>query len=432
MNFIKKIFHWKIALLSNIIYGFPSKKMILIGVTGTKGKSSTCRFIASILEKAGYNVGLLSTVEIQINKERHLNNKKMTMLGRGLIQKMLKKMVKSGCQYAVVETSSEGILQYRHLGIDYDIVVFTNLGEEHSERHGGFENLKKDKGKIFANLKNKKNKIINGKKIDKIIIVNADDVNHDYFFNFNADKKIKYGIKNNRADIIGQIISSDENGTNLRVGDNEFKILVPGNFNTYNALSAIAVAKSQSINEARMAEGISSVKNIKGRMEKIIGSQPFQVIVDYAHEPMSIQCLFESLKKFNNFNGKLIGVIGSDGGGRDKKKRHKIGYLSAKYCDYVVITDVNCYNEDPVLIAQMVASGVQDGGKIENKSFFIEIDRYKAIKKAFSLAGKGDMVVITAKGSEPFMAMAKGKKLPWNDSKISKELLQKMGYLYDS
>lgn len=428
MNWLKKIFHWKIALLANIFYGFPSKKLIVIGVTGTKGKSSTCKFIASILENAGYKVGLLSTIEIQINEERILNDKKMTMLGRGLIQKMLKRMVNAGCDYAVIETSSEGIMQFRHLGINYDVVVFTNLGEEHSERHGGFENLKKDKGKIFANLKKSSNKIINGKKIDKIIIVNADDENSDYFYNFEADKKIKYGIQNKTANYVGKILSSNENGSVIEVDGEEYTISVVGLFNAHNALSALAVARSQSVDNLAIKEGISSVQNIEGRMEKIKGSQSFQVIVDYAHEPMSIRGLFESLKNFSDFHGKLIGVIGSDGGGRDKKKRHKIGLITAEYCDYVIVTDVNCYDEDPNSIAQAVADGAREGGKYDEKSLFVEIDRFKAIEKAFLLAKAGDIVVITAKGSEPFIAVAKGKKIPWDDRKIAKNILEKMGY----
>src|SRR3989339_616452 len=151
---LKKIIHFLLAWFAYWFYGRPSRKLLVIGVTGTKGKSTTCRLIASVLEAGGHKIGMLSTVEFQIGEKRWLNNKKMTMLGRGQIQKMLREMVKAGCKYAVVETSSEGILQYRHVGLNYDIAVFTNLGTEHSERHGGFENLKRDKGKIFAGLAN--------------------------------------------------------------------------------------------------------------------------------------------------------------------------------------------------------------------------------------------------------------------------------------
>ncbi|MCX6780112.1 MAG: Mur ligase family protein, partial [Candidatus Magasanikbacteria bacterium] len=146
---LKNLKHFLVAFCAYWYYGRPARKLIVVGVTGTKGKSTTSRFVASALQSGGHKVGLLSTVEFQVGEKRWLNNKKMTMLGLGQIQKMLRDMVAAGCEYAVIETSSEGILQYRHFGLHYDICVFTNLGQEHSERHGGFENLRADKGKLF-------------------------------------------------------------------------------------------------------------------------------------------------------------------------------------------------------------------------------------------------------------------------------------------
>ena len=190
----KKTIHFLLAHLAYWRYGRPSRRLIVIGVTGTKGKSTTCRFIASVLEAGGYKVGMLTTVEFQIAEKRWLNDKKMTMLGRGQIQKMLRDMVKAGCKYAVVETSSEGILQYRHIGLNYDVAVFTNLGTEHSERHGGFENLKSDKGKLFAAL-SAPNKILAGKKVPKISVVNGDDENAEFYLKYKADEKWVFGMR---------------------------------------------------------------------------------------------------------------------------------------------------------------------------------------------------------------------------------------------
>src|SRR3989338_3233690 len=198
MNFqkiFKTFFHWLVPQLADWYYGRPGKKLIIIGVTGTKGKSSTCRFIASVLEAGGYKVGLMSTVEFQIGEKRWLNSRKMTMLGRGQIQKMLRDMVRAGCQYAVVETSSEGILQYRHCGLKYDVAVFTNLGAEHSERHGGFENLKKAKSKLFASLKAPRKHLF-GREVSKVIIVNADDAQALFYQSFSADVYWAYSLKN--------------------------------------------------------------------------------------------------------------------------------------------------------------------------------------------------------------------------------------------
>ena len=170
MNTFKKALHLFIAWAAYLWYGRPARDLIVVGVTGTKGKTTTCRLIASVLEQSGHKVGVLSTVEFQVGEKRWLNDKKMTMLGKGKIQRMLKDMVKAGCRYAVVETSSEGILQYRHYGLLYDIVVFTNLGTEHSERHGGFENLKRGKGKIFADLMKTKNKVFGEWPVPKVIV----------------------------------------------------------------------------------------------------------------------------------------------------------------------------------------------------------------------------------------------------------------------
>lgn len=417
MQFLKKILHFLLAWSAYWWYGRPARKLIVVGVTGTKGKSTTCRLAASVLEAGGNKVGLLTTVEFQIAGKRWLNDKKMTMLGRGKIQSLLKQMVKAGCKYAVVETSSEGILQYRHIGLNYKIAVFTNLGTEHSERHGGFENLKKDKAKIFKNA--------------AIIIANADDVNADYYLNFPAKEKYKFGLRaENHPDIFGKDIESDQLGAKFKVNEQNFRLNILGKFNVYNALAAIAVGKSQKISDAKIAEGLAGVKLVEGRMEMIEAGQNFKVIVDYAHEPMSLTELFSSLREMvgDHRNGgaskKVIAVIGSDGGGRDKGKREAMGEVAGRLTDYVVISDVNCYDEDPAQIAEMLAKGARQAGKKDNLDLFIEVDRRQGITKAISLAGAGDAVVITAKGTEPYIAVAGGKKIPWDDRKVVREILE--------
>ena len=417
MAFIKKVLHFLLAWLAYWFYGRPSRRLIVIGVTGTKGKSTTCRLIASVLQAGGFKVGLLSTVEFQIAEKRWLNDKKMTMLGRGQIQRLLKQMVQAGCQYAVVETSSEGILQYRHVGLNYHTAVFTNLGTEHSERHGGFANLKKHKGKIFAKA--------------KVIIANADDKNADYYLDFPAKEKWAFGVKGNiqypiSNIVLGKNIIADESGSSFEVGENKYKLNILGKFNVYNALAAIAVGRSQKISDAKIAEGLASVKLVEGRMELINEGQNFKVIVDYAHEPLSLTELFKSLRPMAGPGGKVIAVIGSDGGGRDKSKRERMGEITAALTDYVVITDVNCYDEDPARIAEMLAIGARKFGKIDGQNLFIELDRRKGITKAVSLAQACDVVAITAKGTEPYIAAAKGEKIPWDDRKVTREVLSRL------
>ena len=340
---IKNIKHFLIAVGAYWHYGRPARKLIVIGVTGTKGKSTTCKYIASVLQAGGYKVGLLSTVEFQVGEKRWLNDKKMTMLGMGQIQKMLSDMVEVGCQYVVVETSSEGILQYRHYGLHYDIAVFTNLGTEHSERHGGFENLRADKGKLFSSLKKYSHKILNNKKIEKIIAVNLDDENASFYLKYWADKKIGFSLKNNSSPAISatyqaEITTSDELGVHFNVAEKNYHINLVGNFNVYNAIAAIAIGKSQNISDEQIAHGLRSVTKLEGRMEFINAGQNFKVVVDYAHEPMSFAELFKALKHITK--GKVIAVIGSDGGGRDVSKRSKMGEIAGELCDYVVVSDV--------------------------------------------------------------------------------------------
>jgi len=424
---IKNLKHFLIAVAAYWYYGRPARKLIVVGVTGTKGKSTTSKYVASVLQAGGYKVGLMSTVEFQIGDKRWLNDKKMTMLGMGQIQKMISEMVEAGCQYVVVETSSEGILQYRHYGLQYDIAVFTNLGTEHSERHGGFENLRADKGKLFSVLKKYSHKILNGKKIEKIIAVNLDDENASFYLNFWADKKVGFGLQpkiNSAITEVSQanILSSDELGVHFAVADKNYHINLVGDFNVYNALAAIAIGKTQNISEEKIAHGLKAVTKLEGRMEFINVGQNFKVVVDYAHEPMSFTGLFTALRKITK--GRVIAVIGSDGGGRDISKRSKMGEIAGKLCDYIVISDVNCYDEDPIQIAEMLAQGVRMSGKKDDQDFFIVVDRFKGIQKAFSLAQAGDVVVITAKGTEPYIAVANGEKIPWNDRTVATEILE--------
>lgn len=438
---LKGAIHFLLAVAAYWRYGRPSRKLIVIGVTGTKGKSTTCRFIASVLLAAGYRVGLLSTVEFQIADRRWLNDKKMTMLGRGEIQRMLRDMVKAGCRYAVVETSSEGILQYRHYGLNYDVAVFTNLGTEHSERHGGRENLKQDKGKMFRALDSGR-KIIDGQKVPKVIVANLADPEAGFYLCFRADKKYGYAVQQpgrSRSDVprpdvadnpveldknfIATIQSTTAAGTDFSVGAEQYHLNLPGEFNVANALAAIAVGETQRVSYQRRAAGLAEVKYLPGRMEWIDAGQPFKVVVDYAHEPLSYRALFSTLRAMLGLTNKLIAVIGSDGGGRDVGKRGPMGEIAGQLCDYVVVSDVNCFDDDPKEIAEMLASGARRAGKKDDKNLFISVDRRAGIAKALALARPGDVVAITAKGTEPCICVANGRKIPWDDRNVTKELL---------
>lgn len=431
MREIKSFVHWLLAWAAYWYYGRPGRKLIVIGVTGTKGKSTTCRLIASVLEAGGYTVGLLSTVEFQIGAKRWLNLKKMTMLGRGQIQKMLRAMVRAGCQYAVVETSSEGILQYRHAGLAYDIAVFTNLGSEHSERHGGFENLRRDKGKLFAALEAPRKHLFD-RNVPKVIVLNADDAEAPFYRSYPADTYWAYGLKHiplelpiERVD--GRISQLTDTGTIFSANEDEYQLNIIGDFNVSNALAAIAVGFSQGITADQIRRGLLLVSAVPGRMEFIEAGQSFKAVVDYAHEPLSYTALFSTLRhSVAAERGKIIAVIGSDGGGRDVGKRSEMGEIAGRLADYVIVSDVNCFDEDPREIAEMLARGARRAGKKDTVNLFVIVDRRDGIRKAVSLAEPGDVVAVTAKGTEPWIAGAGGEKIPWDDRRVVREEIQKL------
>jgi UDP-N-acetylmuramoyl-L-alanyl-D-glutamate--2,6-diaminopimelate ligase len=423
-GFLLRWYHKTLALMANVFYGFPSNKMVVIGVTGTNGKSTTVHLIAKMFEGAGFKVGATSTVGFKIAGEECLNKKKMTMLGRFALQKLLRKMVAAGCRYAVIETSSQGVEQFRHLGVNYDIAVFTNLTPEHIEAHGGFENYKKAKGKFFAHLTVKPKKMIDGKTVSKVSVVNLDDEHAKYFAEFPADEKIDYGIKN-QTDVRAENIELSSNGSRFRVNGAEFKINLPGEFNVYNALAATAVGVSQGLSLEIISKSLAEVSGVPGRMEFINEGQNFKILVDYAPEPASMEKLYETVRGsgFMSSGGKIIHVLGSAGGGRDKSRRPILGGIAAENADYVIITNEDPYDENPEEIINQVAAGAT--GKEDGVNLFKILDRGEAIAKALGLAHENDLVIITGKGSEQAICVANNKKIPWDDREKVREILRK-------
>lgn len=412
-------YHKVFSLLGANLFFWPSNKMVVIGVTGTNGKSTVTDMISYFLENLGYKVGSTSTVGFKIGSKTWLNDKKMTMIGRLGLQNMLHQMVKSGCQYAVIETSSEGIKQSRHLGINYDVVVFTNLTPEHLESHGGFDNYKNCKLELFRHLTKYKKKIINGKLIEKVIIANRDDNYSSEFLAFDADKKIDFSI-NKESNIQAKDIELKPI-TRFSVNGINFEDNLIGEFNIYNVLAAMSVVHSQGIDISKLIEPLKSFCGTPGRMEFINEGQNFKVMIDYAPEVESLKQLYKTLDLF--YYQKLIHILGSCGGGRDKDRQPIMGAIAGEKADIVIVTNEDPYDDDPMDIIDNVASGAVEKGKILDKDLFKIEDRKKAIEYAISIAGEDDLILITGKGAEQFICVKDNKKIKWDDRRMVREIL---------
>lgn len=413
-SFITSIYHFSLALIGAIFYNFPSRKIKVIGVTGTSGKSTTVKMIERILEDAGKKVASISSISFKIGTKEWENKLKMTMPGRMKIQRFLRKAVNEKCDYAILEVTSEGVDQFRHKFIDFDVCCFLNLKPEHIESHGSFENYKKAKLKLFRELEK-------SKKRNRVIIVNLDDENVRDFLNFKVERKIGFGIYFNNHLVENVVkaenIESRNSGIEFSVKGEKIHLRLPGLFNVYNALCAISVGISQGIPLLKIKNSLENIKKVEGRMEKVI-EKPFQVIIDYAHTPFSLEKVYKTLKE-SYPSSRLICVLGAAGGGRDKWKRPVMGEIAKKYCQKIIITNEDPYNEDPLEIINQVAKGA---GKEAEKI----LDRREAINKALSLAQKGDIIIITGKGSEPWMCVKGGKKIPWSDKKVALEEFQEI------
>jgi len=446
-------YHYLLAWLATLVYGFPSRKLIIIGVTGTAGKTSTVYLVARMLSEAGYKTGFTSTAMFSDGQREWLNDQKMTMPGKFFIARLLRKMVKNHCVYAVVETTSEGIKQFRHRFINYDVLVFTGLYPEHLEAHRGFENYKRAKGRLFSHLKRCPVKYVddsrtvtkpssNLKKLDltrivKTIIVNGDDSHADYFLNFWSEAKIIFTTspQASEADFLdklkgeavvkdfsllkGDQIKTGAFGTSFNVQGQTVSLKLLGHFNVLNALAAASVGLNQGLSWEQIKAGLEVVQGLAGKLEIIDAGQDFTAIVDYSFEPKALEKLYQVINLLPH--QRVIHVLGSTGGGRDKSRRSVLGRLAGSKADLVIVTNEDPYDENPQLIIDQVAAGAEAAGKVLSQNLFKILDRREAIKEAVKLAKKGDLLLFTGKGAEQFICISGGRKMPWDEINVVKE-----------
>ncbi len=397
-------YHAAWALGSAWFYNHPSRTLVVIGVTGTKGKSSVSELVYRLLTEAGYTTALASTIHFTYGKDAEPNLFKMTMPGHGYLQKFLRRAVEQGCTHAVLEMTSEGARQRRHLGIDLDALVFTNLQPEHLESHGGMEHYALAKLSLARALER-------SPKRPRIIVANADDQYGARFLEAAVEVHAPFSVTD------AEPYQADDKSVRFMWRGELLTVPLPGVFNLKNCLATLALGEALGIPTAVMKRALERVDRIAGRAERIEQGQPFDVIVDYAHTPDSLRALYEAYQ-----NKRIIALLGSTGGGRDKWKRPQMGYIAEQYADRIVLANEDPYDEDPRGIVEEIANG------IKTKRPHIILDRREAIHYALSEAREGDTVLITGKGTDPYIMGARGAKEPWSDARVAREELKKLGY----
>ena len=445
------------APISDYFYDSPSKKLVIIGVTGTEGKSSTVSFIWQLLRLCGKKAGFISTVEYSFGDEAIANPQHQTTPEAPIIQHHLNKMLENGCQYAVIESSSHGLSpKTNRLGnVLFDCGVFMNVTLEHLEFHKTFEQYKKDKANLFRLLDCHDHiKEIAGEKltIPSFGVVNLEDPSAKYFidstkkqvYGFTTQGKAGKAATNKEVDLPeipeninyfeGLNICAEKEGisfdVNIHENAEQNKTLqltanLPGAFNAYNIMaSIIAVSKLTNLSYQEVASKVKDVAPIKGRMTVIEQNQPFEVIIDYAHTPSSFETIFPPIRK--RCKGKMIALFGS-GGERDLTKRPLQGKIAASYCDTVILTDEDPRGEDSVELLKMIAVGSQEQGKKLDEDLFIIPDRKKAIRYAFSIAKKDDIILLLGKSHENSI-IYKDYVMPYDEISEAQIALSELGY----
>ncbi len=417
-------FHYFEALAAGFAYRHPSRHMVIIGVVGSKGKTTLANLLWAALSGDGSKVGLIGTANIRIGHEERLNPYHMTMPGRHRMQKVLAEMRQAGCHYAVMEVPSEGQAQWRHVGIYFDMLIFTNVTRELMASHNySLDILHEHNKRVFASL-SQKPKIVQGRLQPKILIANSDAEHFTQYFEHIADIKRSYSVTK-KSDYRATRIETSPRGAKFVINKHSYHIPIPGAINVSNAAGAIAAALELGKSPQVIARGLSELSVIPGRMERIEAGQKFHVIVDYAHEETGMQALMDSAQDMVQKGNKIITLLGAEGGGRDELKRPIMGEIAMRGSDYVVLSNVDPYRDDPEKIIDGVATGVEEASGKLNETYWRITDRRAGIAKALSLATDNDLVLITGKGAEQSIVIG-GKKTAWDDRQVVREELKKL------
>lgn len=396
---IQPLYHQTLAFVGALIYHFPSKEITIIGVTGTKGKSSVVEILNAIFEADGKRTAISGTIRFKIGEKSERNLYKMTMPGRFFIHRFLRDAVNAGCEIAIIEMTSEGARQFRHKFIHLDALVFTNISPEHIESHGSYEKY------IAAKLELARALEVSQKR-PRFMIANADDEHGERFLKSAVEHTLPYSL----SDL--ELYTLNKDDISLVIEGSTIRVPLIGLFNVYNALAAITCARAFGVPMKTIHTALTNLSPIKGRVERFRSPKTAErrvtAVVDYAHTPDSLEKLYKAFEKEPK-----IAVLGNTGGGRDTWKRPEMGRLAGVYAERVILTNEDPYDEDPRKIVEEMLRGIDD----ESKATII-MDRRKAIRTALEEAPDGSVVIISGKGTDPYIMGPNNTKTPWSDAKV--------------
>lgn len=400
-------YHLPLAVFANLAFGYPSRSLSVIGVTGTNGKTTTTKLIAAILAGSGKRTAYATTIEYGIGEKQWTNASKFTTSSAWQLQRFFSEAKQAGCTHVVLETSSHSLDQFRTWGIPYAAAVITNVTREHLDYHKTIAAYRAAKRKLFTGV--------------KIAVVNADMERPEEFFIEEPGKTVVYSTKDTNAGVVASEIELDLSGTRFLALGQSFKLRLPGLFNVENALAAIATGQALGIDTETMRQALASVPGVSGRMELVPNDRRLDILIDYAVTPDSFEKLYQAVKPMQIPGTRIIHVFGACGE-RDRGKRPIMGGIASEHADIIILTNEDPYHEDPERIIDEIEVGVT---KKKDETYFRIFDRREAIRRAITLAEEGDMILVTGKGAEETMALG-DKRVPWKERAIIEEILNDM------
>jgi UDP-N-acetylmuramoyl-L-alanyl-D-glutamate--2,6-diaminopimelate ligase len=412
-----------LAYLHAAWQGFPGRRLRVIGVTGTDGKTTTTRLISSILRAAGRATASVDTVAANIGGQELDTGFHTTTPDAAALQAYLAEMAAQGMEYAVLETTSHGLAQHRVAACEYDVAVVTNITHEHLDYHGSYEAYREAKALLFRALYESYRK----PGVDKVAVLNADDSSYAYLKPIPADRQISYGLAQ-PADLTARDIVDSPAGLQfVAVGlGSELPLSSPlvGRYNVHNILAAVAVGLSQGLAPEQIRAGVEAMPGVVGRMERIQRGQPFTVIVDFAHTPYSLESALKAVRALTA--GRVIVAFGC-AGLRDRLKRPWMGEIAGRLADRTIITAEDPRTEPLEDIMEEIAAGCRQAGRAEGEGYWREGDRQEAIRMALAMAQPGDLVIVTGKAHERSMCFGTVEH-PWSDHEAVEEGLRSLGF----